>query len=396
MADNVILNLLWQVKLLFFIKASEIYLEDKILYNSGVTVENGRIVAIGKAKEASAEMIDLGDLKLIPGFIDIHVHGGNNYDTMDATYEALNEISKYKLMEGVTAFCPTTVTSDRDSLANALECISKSKDRGVQGARIIGPFIEGPFINSLRKGAHSSAFINEKPDESLYDLVESYGDKVSVLIAPELDGAMDIIKELAHRDINIRLGHSNACYETAQEAVKYGASIAVHMFNAMAPLSAREPGLLGAGLLNDKLYTEVICDLVHSHKASLELLFKVKEKDKIILITDCMRAGGIGDGKFNLGEEEIMVENGIARSSNGSLAGSTLKMIDGIKNLHDNFNMELRDIINMATINPAKALKIDCDCGSIANGKQADIIAVDDNFRVKFVMIDGKIKKNAI
>ena len=379
-----------------FIKSEEIYLEDKVLHNSGIAVENGRIVAVGEYKDCYGEIIDLGNLKLLPGFIDIHVHGGNGYDTMDATYEAINEISKYKLLEGVSAFCPTTVTGDRESLKNALECIKQSKDRGVHGARIIWPFIEGPFINSRKKGAHSEAYIDEKPDDRIYDLVENYGGKLSILIAPELDGAMEIIKGLADRGINIRAGHSGASYEIAEEAVKNGVNIAVHMFNAMNPFSAREPGMMAATLLNEKIYTEVICDLVHSHKASLELLFRVKDKDKVILITDCMRAGGIGDGKYTLGEEEITVKGGIARSSNGSLAGSTLKMIDAVKNLNDNFNMELFDIVNMASINPAKALGIDSEYGSITCGKKADVIAVDNNLDMKFVMMDGIIKKNVI
>ena len=374
------------------IKAREIYLEDKILYNSGIVVENGRISAVGIPQDYSGEIIELGDLKLMPGFIDIHVHGGNGYDTMDATYEALNEISKYKLNEGVTAFCPTTVTSDRDSLINALACIKCSKDRTVQGARIIWPFIEGPFINFQRKGAHSSKHIDEKPDDSIYDLVEGYGGKLSILIAPELQGAMDIIEVFAKRNINVRIGHSNADFESAMEAVDSGANVLVHMFNAMEALSARNPGILTAGLLNGKLYVEVICDLVHIHKACLELLFRLKSKDKIILITDCMRAGGIGDGKYNLGSEEITVKGGIARNSDGKLAGSTLKMIDAVKNIYENFDMELRDIIKMATINPAKALGIDYDCGSIDCGKRADIIAVDDNLDIKFVMVDAMVK----
>ena len=374
---------------MFILKASEIYLENKILNDACVAVENGCISGVGIEQNNDSKIIDLGSLRLFPGFIDIHVHGGNGYDTMDATFESVNEISKYKIMEGVTSFCPTTVTSDRESLIKALECIKKAK---VQGARIVWPFIEGPFVNFQRKGAHSGEFVDEAPDERIYDLVKGYGSKLSILMAPEIYGAMDIIKGLNERGINVRIGHSNADYEIATQAANNGSNIVVHMFNAMAPFSAREPGILAAGLLNDDLYTEVICDLVHSHKACLELLFRIKNKDKIILITDCMQAGGMGDGKYKLGREEVIVEGGIARTLDGNLAGSTLKMIDAVKNVHGNFNMELIDIVNMASINPARALGIDGECGSIVQGKRADMIAVDENLDIKFVMVDGVIK----
>ena len=379
---------------MILIKASEIYLKDKILYDSTVAVENGRIVEIGGSFKGECEIIDLGRLKLLPGFLDIHVHGGNGFDTMDATYEALSEISKYKLLEGVTAFCPTTVSDSRENIINAMDCIGIAKERGVPGARIIWPFIEGPFINFARKGAHSGEFVDEKPDEGIVDLLAGYDGGLSVLIAPELDGAMDIIKALKHRGINVRIGHSNADYETAVNAAENGGNIVAHMFNAMAPFSAREPGILAAGLLCDKLYTEIICDMVHSHRASLKLLFRAKGKDKIILITDCMRAGGLGDGNYTLGGRAVKVKGGIARTAEGNLAGSTLRIIDAVKNLYENFDLDLHDIINMATINPAEALGIDNENGSIACSKVADLIAVDDKLNIRFVMVGGMAKIN--
>ena len=378
------------------LKAKEIYLEEKVLFNSAIAVENGCITAVDIQQEQSfcGDIIDLGSLKLLPGFIDIHVHGGNGYDIMDSTYEAVNGISEYKILEGVTAFCPTTVTCDTEGLKNALECIKQSKDRGVNGARIIWPFIEGPFINILRKGAHRAEHVNEKPDGSIYDLIESYGGKLSLLMAPELNGALDIIHGLTGKGMNVRIGHSNADFETAVEAVENGSNIAVHLFNAMEPVSARSPGIISAALLNNGIYAEIICDLVHVHRACLELLLKVKDKDKIILITDCMRAGGMSDGEYSLGEEAVTVKNGVARTLNGNLAGSTLKMIDALKNLNDNFSVEFCDIIKMASLNPARALGIDRECGSIAYSKRADLIAVDDNLNVKFVMVDGIVKKS--
>lgn len=370
------------------LKAREIYLENEVLKDSSVVIRNGRIAAIGEIRGA---VMDLGELKLMPGFLDIHVHGGAGHDTMDCTKAAIRGLSEFKLKEGVTSFCATTVTTSLAKTKEAIKNVDAAVAEGLPGAKIIGTFLEGPYISKKYKGAHPEDFIREIDTEEIRELVD-YGNVVSIAIAPEKERAMEIIKMLRKKKINVRLGHSAADSETAQEAFSCGANIGIHTYNAMSPLSHRETGMVGAIMINDSIYSEIICDLVHVHPDAIKILVKQKSADKVILITDCMMAGGLADGAYNLGELPVRVENSIARTEQGSLAGSTLSIIQGVKNMYQVVGIPLTDILKMATINPAKALGLDQEIGSIALHKRADLTAVDDNWKIRFVMVDGKVK----
>ncbi len=372
-----------------YIKSDEIFLENEIV-SGYISVENDKISDI--TKSADGEIIDLTGLKLLPGFLDIHVHGGGGFDTMDATFEAVENISKFKINEGVTSFCPTTVTASDEKTVKAIKNILDCKKRGVSGAKIIGTFLEGPFIDKKFKGAHPEEFIREIDIEKINEYINlGEGTVKSIAIAPNIKNAFEAIKFCREKNINVRVGHSGASCEEVEAAVKYGANIAIHTYNAMSGLSHRAPGFVGEVLANDGIYAEVIADLIHVAKRAIQILAKCKN-DKTILVTDCMQAGGLCDGNYMLGELEVIVKNSEARLPDGTLAGSTLSMINAVKNMTKTVGIPLFDSVKMASLNPARALGISGSVGSIKIGKSADIIAIDDDFNIKFVMVDGKIK----
>jgi N-acetylglucosamine-6-phosphate deacetylase len=371
----------------FDIYAGEVYLEEEVLKNGYVTVEEGIIVGVGK-KQVSDNLIDMKKYILTPGFVDIHVHGGNGYDTMDGKEESIKNISLYKVKEGVTSFCPTTITASCAKTFKSIECVKKAAN-SVEGAKIIGVFLEGPFINKEYKGAHPKEFIKEPTLDEIKALISVGGGIIkSVALAPELSNANEIIQYLNSQNINVRIGHSSASYEETNEAIKKGCNIGIHIFNAMKPFNHREPGMVGAMLTNDNVYGEVIVDKVHLHEGAVKLLLKCKGKNKAILITDCINAGGMQDGTYKLGEVDVIVKGKIARNKQGALAGSTLTINGAIKNLLD-MGVSLFEGVTMATITPAKALGVDKTIGSIKIGKKADFTAIDRDANVKFVMIDG-------
>ena len=270
--------------------AREIYLPGRVLYNGRVTVENSRVTEVSENIAGEGETFE----KIFPGFVDIHMHGGNGYDVMDPTYEAINEISLYKAREGATSFCASTITSPMDELKGAVENIAKAIDRGVDGARIIGIFLEGPYINKKYKGAHVEELIRDISIPEIDALLEAgRGHVKSVAVAPELPGALEAIEYLTGKGIKVSLGHSGGTYEEVLKGIDKSGSIAIHTFNAMSPLAHRHPGMVGAVLSNDRIYGELICDLIHVNPGAMKVLCRSKGVDKIVLVTDCICAGGL-------------------------------------------------------------------------------------------------------
>jgi len=372
----------------YTVKARETYCEDKVLRDADVTVTDGRIAAVGA--ETAGEIIDCSAWRLLPGLIDMHVHGGNGVDVMDATDEALNNLSSYKLREGVTAFCPTTLTMPLEAIYSAIDAVKRAM-KNAPGAKVLGAFLEGPYLDPKYKGAHPEGSIRDIALDEIKELV-TYGDGAvtSIAIAPDKANAMEAIALVESLGVKARIGHSSAPYAQAKQAIDAGARIAIHTFNAMSPLNHREPGMVGAILGDDRIFGEVIADFVHIHPACVDLVIKAKGVDKTVLITDCSRAGGLPDGEYVLGELPIRVINSVARTMEGALASSTIGLMTAVKNVHQSLGYHLRDAVNMASLQPARALGLDKALGSIAPGKQADLVAIDDDFNVKFVMVDGK------
>ncbi|HCX79617.1 MAG TPA: N-acetylglucosamine-6-phosphate deacetylase [Firmicutes bacterium] len=342
--------------------------------------------------QGDAQVISLDKYTVLPGLIDLHIHGVNGHDTMDASFEALNGMSNYLARQGVTSFLAATVTAGMDKILGAVENIANCRQQGLHGARLLGAYIEGPYLNPENSGAHCKDCLRELDSLEIEAILAKAGGNVRVFaLAPEKENAIPVIQGLTGRGIKVALGHSSATYGETNRAIETGASIAVHTFNGMGGLHHREPGIVGAVLNSGKIMAELIADGVHVAFPVIEILLKCKDKEDIILITDCMRAGGLGDGEYELGELKVRVKDGIARTKEGSLAGSTLRLIDGVKNLVQKVNVPLADAVHMASLNPARALGQSGRLGSIAEGKQADLIAIDDEFNVVFTMVGGKI-----
>jgi N-acetylglucosamine-6-phosphate deacetylase len=364
---------------------------NSISYNKAVIYDN-KIRQIVNEDEVNKfdnieNIIDGKGMYLSPGFIDVHVHGCSSYDVMDHDPDNLQIISSNLARTGVTSFLPTTMTLELSEIENTLLKIRKAKDL-VDGAQILGCHLEGPFISKIFKGAHDEKYIIP-PD---FQLVEKYADIIKIVtLAPELDGSMEFIDFCKEHGIIVSIGHTNATFEKAVEAIHRGARHFTHTFNAMTSLKHREPGAIGAAMLND-VTCEIIADNIHVHPAAQKVLVKTKGHQKVILITDAMRACLMCDGSYLLGGQEVIVADRQARLKDGTLAGSVLTLNTALKNIIRSTDTPLPYAIDMLTINPAKLLNLDSQKGSIDTDKDADFTIFDDNFNIHFTIVGGKIK----
>ena len=334
------------------------------------------------------EVIDVQGAIISPGFINIHVHGADGADVMDGTEEALKTIGRFLQTTGVTAYLPTTLTSPCDQIEKTLDVIRDARQTSTAGAAILGAHLEGPFIDPKHKGAHDERFIIP-PDA---DWVHNQSDILRIVTyAPELDQSGNFTRALCESGIIPSLGHSGATCECALGAIKNGARSFTHIFNAMSPLHHREPGMVGAAL-SSQSWVELIADNIHVSPVLYELICKTKGTDKIILVTDSIRATGLPEGEYELGGLPVTVREGAARlTSSGVLAGSVLKMNDGIKNIMEATKRPLLEVVRMATINPATLLGIQEQKGILAQGADADFVFLDADCRVIKTIQTGEI-----
>jgi len=312
----------------------------RLVSGEAIIVEKGRIREIVNKKELStatltgAEVIKGKDKFIVPGYIDLHVHGGGGSDVMDGDYEAINQIAIARSHFGTTSFLPTTMTMSKDKIIRSLRSIYKAVKKGTAGAEILGIHMEGPYINPEKKGAQREIDIREPSIKEFTELNKASGNLIRlVTIAPEMPGAIDFIRWLHQQDIIVSVGHSNATYQQVQEGIQAGLSHVTHIFNAIRGLHHREPGVVGAALSSPKLIVEMIADGIHIHPVVMKILTKAKENEKIVLITDAMRAAGLKEGTYDLGGQEVIVTKGQARLKDGTLAGSVLTMDKAVKNM---------------------------------------------------------------
>lgn len=366
---------------------------------ASVSIQNGVIGEIfrGEAPRSSGRRLEFpASYHLAPGRIDMHIHGAQGADVMDATPAALDQIRQSLAAEGVTGFLATTVTESMEKINLALQNIDnyqKNISKAVAGAEILGIHLEGPFISPRRPGAHRVELLLA-PDLNLFDRWQAYagGWIKLVTIAPELPGGIEFIHHLHRLGLIAAIGHSDADFKTTGSAVAAGARHATHLFNAMRGFHHREPGCVGAILQNPLVVAELIADGYHCHPAALDMAFHLKGKEGLVLVTDAMRAKCCGStGPFDLGGQTVMVQEGAARLKNGVLAGSVLTMTQAVKNMLRFTTATLEDLIYLTSINPAKALGIGEKKGTIFPGKDADLAVLDDHLEVVLTVSKGRI-----
>lgn len=329
---------------------------------------------------------DLGGGYIVPGFVDVHSHGAMGADASDGDPDGLQTLSAYYAQNGVTSFCPTTMTLKEPELIRAANCVRDFK-RGEDGARIAGIHLEGPFISYAKRGAQNPDNLHA-PDCAMFDRInEASGGAVRLItVAPEIDGALEFIAHAA-KHCTVSLGHSTANYEQAMAGFEAGASHTTHLFNGMEPLHHRKPGLVGAALMTGAT-VELICDGMHIHPAVINAVYRMFGK-KLVIISDSLRCAGMPDGEYELGGQQIFLSGGVARLADGTLAGSAANLYECM--LHAiSFGIAREDAIRAATYNPARQIGALNEVGSIRDGKIADFVVCDAVLRPQAVYLRGK------
>ncbi len=351
-----------------------------------LTVENGKITGFGGPE--TGEVLDFGEHMVLPGFIDVHTHGAVGVDTMDATDEAMQKMKKHMADHGVTAFLPTTVTMPMEALCAAIR-VAKANAKG-EGAEILGVHLEGPYFSPKVAGAQNPAYL-KIPDTADIDMIlDAVPGFVRIMsLAPELEGAPEAVMHLTKRGVVAAMGHTAADYETAMTAISYGVTEATHLYNCMTPLAHRAPGVVGAALEAPSVYAEIICDGVHVSTAAAKIAIRAKGSEKVILISDSMRAAGMPDGEYDLGGQRMTVVGGVARTENGNLAGSTSNVLDCFRNVVK-WGISLPDAVHMASTNPAASIGAESK-GKIRVGADADLIVLNAQLELVATIIGGKI-----
>ena len=338
---------------------------------------------------AGAKVIDAAGGLVIPGLIDMHIHGYLGEDASDGSFEGIRTMAEGVAKNGVTGFLPTTMTVSYDELNAAFDQIRRGMRQSLQddwqGAQILGVNAEGPFINPGKKGAQAGE--NIRPGDAAF--LQEYLDIIRVFtIAPEMPGNLDCIREMAGKTL-ISMGHTAATYAQAEEAIDAGVGHVTHLFNAQTPLMHRDPGVVGAALTDDRVSVELIADTFHVNAHLYPLVTRMKG-DKLVLITDCTRAGGLADGEYSLGGQPIFVKGIECRLADGTIAGSVLKLNNAVRNLLDYTDLPVWEAVNAASLNPARRIGVDDRKGSLETGKDADIAIVNENFDVLRTIVCGR------
>ncbi|WP_219836027.1 N-acetylglucosamine-6-phosphate deacetylase [Paenibacillus sp. R14(2021)] len=364
-----------------------------------VLIENGLISQIipEGSELPSGEDVNVIDGKggwLLPGFIDMHVHGGFGSDFMDAAKEAYDAITGFHASKGTTRMLATTVTASPEAIEAVLDAAASYMEQLMPHAALAGVHLEGPFISELWPGAQNPSFISPPRLDWVKAWTARHPGLIKQLtLAPEKEGAAAVIAYLTGQGIVAAAGHTDALYAQVESAVEDGLSQAVHTFNAMRPLHHREPGTVGAVLTDDRIYAELIADGHHVHPGAVNLLLSAKPKDRVILITDAISAAGLGDGVYDLGGLAVDVHQGVARlSEGGALAGSTLTMIDAVRYVLTHTNLSVAAVSRMASGNPARQLGLEQVTGSMTVGKYADVVLVDESLtQVSHTWVQGRL-----
>jgi N-acetylglucosamine-6-phosphate deacetylase len=386
------------------LRNARIVLPDRTTEQTNLLIHRDRIARLFDSPNelpASDSIIDLDGLTLFPGFIDVHIHGAVGVDTMDAEANDLIRVSQFLATRGVTGWLPTLVPASTAGYARSIKAIGdamKSQEHlagaGYQGgARILGVHYEGPFVNSAQCGALRSQFFRTfsgGSDVTDLPVLDRQTAKHMITVAPEIEGGVELVRELHRRGWIISIGHTRADFEVLDQAFAAGAHHMTHFMNAMPTLHHRAPGPVAWGLLRDGITCDVIADGVHLDLRILQLLLKLKGADRMMLISDAIAAAGKGDGEYEIWEETITVKDGRTRNARGSIAGSVITMLEAVR-VMSSLGVAEVDLAKIAATNPAHLLGIAQDSGSIEEGKRADLVALDAQGNVVLTMIGGEI-----
>jgi N-acetylglucosamine-6-phosphate deacetylase len=374
-------------------KNSKIYVYGKGIVETSLSIKNGKIFEIGGKNEG----VKLpNNLMVIPGFVDKHTHGANHADFMNPTKEDLKKICGSVFKEGTTSLLATTMTQSSEAITASLKNIGEYIQEQHSGVEILGVHLEGPYVSLKYAGAQPPEYIIKCDIESFKKFNEASGNNIKqVSLACEENG-LDFIKYLVENNIVASIGHSNSTCDLVIEAANMGASSITHTYNASRGIHHRDIGVTGAAMIDDRYSCELICDLIHVSAPAIKLLYKTKGKDNICLITDSIEAKYMPDGKYSLGGQPVFVENNAARLESGTLAGSTLKMNEGVRNFMNTLNLSIEDAVDCATINPARVLHVDDRKGSIEIGKDADLVVVDENLNIYMTICRGNVVYNIL
>ncbi|HBL85200.1 MAG TPA: N-acetylglucosamine-6-phosphate deacetylase [Clostridiales bacterium] len=367
-----------------------IVLTDNFKFNkTDIEIKGLQITGIGDMN-ADTDFLDLTNMYVLPGFIDTHMHGAYGVRFSDPVPD-INKITRFEATRGVTTIAATTSSSEFSDLLRQFDCIVAAMEKGTDGAKIAGIHAEGPFLNCKFKGAMTEKNIITPTAEKIEQLYShGKGNLKIISIAPEIENADEAIKYFVTRGIVVSMGHTNATFDEAKNGVCCGATQSTHTFNAMRPYNHRELGVLGCVLTNPKVKCEMICDFVHLHPTTIKLIYNIKGVDQINMISDSGHSAGIELTKFMVDGIMRYVKDGVVRLADGTIAGSTKTLLEGVQNLAS-IGIPLEDISKMISLNPAKSIGIDNQTGTITKGKQADLVVLNKELEVVYTFVDGMI-----
>jgi N-acetylglucosamine-6-phosphate deacetylase len=369
---------------------ARICLPDEVVSGQAVTVEGGHIVAVGPAPGVfDGERVELAGLTLCPGFIDGHIHGGLEHDVMDGSPAALAAIAAHLASHGVTGWLATTLACPAEQLEGVLTAVAKSMADAPTGARLLGAHLESNFLAPKYKGAQPEDALRPTDDPALLAVIERHRAVIRVVtLAPELPGALELIARLRDLGILVAVGHSDANYDQVRAAAAAGASRVTHLCNAQRPFHHREPGVVGAALVTDELAAEIIADLEHVHHAGIEIAYRCKGRDRLMLVSDALRGAGLAAGDYELGGRVTRLDGRVARLADGTIAGSVITLERAVANVVAACGIPFPAAVSMAAHAPALSLGLQ-DRGAIAVGLRADLTALDDAGACRATLVEG-------
>lgn len=371
------------------LRNAEIFDKDFRLVRADIAVEGDRIAKVGPDLHGKDE-VDCSGCLITPGFVDIHIHGCAGADTCDGKRESVAAMAAHLVRQGVTSFCPTTMTVPLPQIEAALAAVRDCMENPPEGAAVLGANMEGPYISEKRLGAQKKEAVR-KPDWQEFErLNQNCGGIVRLVdMAPECEGAEEFIRRIS-RSCCVSIAHTDAGYEQAKASFGWGVTHATHLFNAMNGLNHRAPGVVGAVFDDPNVRAEIICDGFHIHPAVLRIAFRILGENRTVVISDSMRAAGLPDGISELGGQKVYIKDGHARLADGTIAGSTTNLLQEIQNLV-RFGVPLRQAVQSATINPAREVGAEDETGSICAGKYADLAVLDGGLGLRFTVARGRV-----